>query len=84
MSNRIANICPRNHSSPDYGDCRQEHGLALEMVAEECTSDRNIVLTAVRENGLALRYAGDACKADRQIVLAAVMEHGFDFHYSIT
>eukprot|EP00971_Amphidinium_carterae_P275440 5465171-Amphidinium_carterae.1 len=52
----------------------QRTWLALEYAAEECKSDRAIVLAALQQNSHALEYAAEECKADPEIVLAAVQQ----------
>jgi hypothetical protein len=60
----------------------QQSGLALEFVADEFHSYREIVMAAVQQNGAALEYAASALKADSEIVLAAVRQNGSALQYA--
>eukprot|EP00971_Amphidinium_carterae_P301742 5994726-Amphidinium_carterae.1 len=49
----------------------QKDWQALELAAESCKEDREIVLAAVQKDWRALELAAKSCKGDRAIVLAA-------------
>eukprot|EP00971_Amphidinium_carterae_P300397 5968671-Amphidinium_carterae.1 len=56
---------------------------AEECKAEECKSDREIVLAAMQDGyAPALQYAAEECKSDRRIVLAAVQQFGQALQYA--
>jgi hypothetical protein len=46
------------------------------------SSDREVVLTAVRENGLVLAYASSSLKADKCIVIEAVKQNGMALEHA--
>lgn len=46
------------------------------------SSNKEVVLAAVRQNGLALRFASETLKADKDVVRAAVTQNGLALEYA--
>eukprot|EP00971_Amphidinium_carterae_P287017 5697759-Amphidinium_carterae.1 len=60
----------------------QQAGAALELAADVCRCDREIVLAAVKQQGTALEWAAEVCRSDREIVLAAVAQNGLALQWA--
>ena len=56
------------------------NGLAV--VVPDFTSDKEIMLEAVRNNGCALYYASKELRKDSEMVMEALKCNGFVFEYS--
>lgn len=59
----------------------QQHGGALNLVAEKLLADREIILAAVAQDGHALMYASQELVADREVALAAVQQNGLALNF---
>mmetsp|Transcript_31035 Transcript_31035/g.56698 ORF Transcript_31035/g.56698 Transcript_31035/m.56698 type:complete len:290 (-) Transcript_31035:43-912(-) len=57
-------------------------GLALQWLAKDLRSDRQIVLAAVSNSGSALEWAAKALRSDQEIVLAAVSTFGYALRFA--